>query len=310
LTAFYKETHSEEEDVARKVGELLSTYPVSTIAVSLHKKYGHVPAGWEAELRKGQQGGGAVLAFTRFLMLSGVIGIISILAAVWKTSSPPPVRNATAPEQVAVPVSPAAPACLLYSRKAREVVPGACIRHSAGIEIPAGKRALGLHSQMNPFSGWGTFTIQLSEALLASDTYYPLMLQPTHPKCLAISCGPAHAHYTSAQRRLPPFFIKAQTGQQGVTQQSATPRGVTQGLRYDPSGARFPVLHAEGDFGADMGSSAMTYATGTKNVAVVFLETSQLSLVQQERAKAYDLVLTGSAWNTEVRRGEERRGAS
>ena len=100
LRSFYNTHAPETKDAARKVDELMSTYTVSQIAISLHKKYQKVPAGWEEEFRIGKQegggGGSAVLVFIRFLTLSGVIGLLSILAAVSKTTNAAALSQATA----------------------------------------------------------------------------------------------------------------------------------------------------------------------------------------------------------------------
>ena len=77
--------------------------------------------------------------------------------------------------------------------------------------------------------------MHLTDALLQSDTFYPLMLAPTHPKCDLIAfekcLQSTYVHIKKVQRRLPRYFIRG---------------------KFNGS-VSYPIIHAADDFRNEIG---------------------------------------------------------
>ncbi|WP_287524171.1 tetratricopeptide repeat protein [Okeania sp. SIO2C2] len=129
---------------------------------------------------------------------------------------------------------------------------------------------------LNPMTGWGIYGINLTLQLLKNPEYQPLLLTP--PSIQPGMLNPLH------QALLNPAF-NAQKNLQNKLKNH-------QGKKIN---LNLPTLQALGS-----NFSVSNNIVGTKNIGIIFSENTQFTPEQINRSKAYDLIITGSTWNTKI----------
>ncbi len=129
---------------------------------------------------------------------------------------------------------------------------------------------------LNPMTGWGIYGINLTLQLLKIPGYQPLLLIP--PSIQPGVLNPLH------QALLNPAF-DAQINLQNKLQNY-------QGKNIK---LNLPVLQALGS-----NLSTATNIRGRENIGIIFSENTQFTSEQINRSKAYDLIITGSTWNSQI----------
>lgn len=129
---------------------------------------------------------------------------------------------------------------------------------------------------LNPMIGWGIYGINLTLQLLKTPEYQPLLIMP--PSLQPGILNPLH------QALLTPVF-EAQKILQNQLQNY-------QGKNIKVS---LPVLQALGS-----NFSTTNNITGIQNIGIIFSENTQFTSKQINRAQAYDLIIAGSTWNTQI----------
>ena len=129
---------------------------------------------------------------------------------------------------------------------------------------------------LNPMTGWGIYGINLTLQLLKNPEYQPLLLTP--PSIQPGMLNPLH------QALLNPAF----DAQKNLQNQLKNHQGKKINLNL-------PILQALGS-----NFSVSNNIVGTKNIGIIFSENTQFTSEQINRSKAYDLIITGSTWNTKI----------
>ncbi len=129
---------------------------------------------------------------------------------------------------------------------------------------------------LNSMTGWGIYGINLTLQLLKTPGYQPLLLIP--PQIQPGMLNPLH------QALLTPA-IDAQRNFQNKLQNY-------QGKNIK---LNLPVLQALGS-----NFSTASNIRGTENIGIIFSENTQFTSEQINRSKAYDLIITGSTWNSQI----------
>lgn len=134
--------------------------------------------------------------------------------------------------------------------------------------------AIGL--PLNPMTGWGIYGINLTLQLLQNPGYQPLLLTP--PSIQPGMLNPLH------QALLTPVFDSQRHLQ-------------NQFKNYQDKDIKLnlPILQA-------LGSNLSTGSkiTGSKNIGIIFSENTQFTSEKINLSQGYDLIITGSTWNTQV----------
>ncbi|NEO52996.1 MAG: glycosyltransferase [Okeania sp. SIO3B5] len=129
---------------------------------------------------------------------------------------------------------------------------------------------------LNPITGWGIYGINLTLQLLKNPEYQPLLLTP--PSIQPGMLNPLH------QALLNPAF----DAQKNLQNQLKNHQG--KNINFN-----LPILQALGS-----NFSVSNNIVGTKNIGIIFSENTQFTSEQINRSKAYDLIITGSTWNTKI----------
>ncbi|NEP72495.1 MAG: glycosyltransferase, partial [Okeania sp. SIO2G4] len=129
---------------------------------------------------------------------------------------------------------------------------------------------------LNPMTGWGIYGINLTLQLLQNPRYEPLLLIP--PSIQPGILNPLH------QALLNPAF----DAQKNLQNQLKNHRGKKINLNL-------PTLQALGS-----NFSVSNNIVGTQNIGIIFSENTKFTSEQINRSKAYDLIITGSTWNTKI----------
>ncbi|NEP79752.1 MAG: glycosyltransferase [Okeania sp. SIO3B3] len=129
---------------------------------------------------------------------------------------------------------------------------------------------------LNPMSGWGIYGINLTLQLIKNPEYQPLLL--TAPSIQPGMLNPLH------QALLNPAF----DAQKNLQNQLKDRQGKKINLNL-------PILQALGS-----NFSANNNILGTQNIGIIFSENTQFTSEQINRSKGYDLIITGSTWNTKI----------
>ncbi|NET41067.1 MAG: tetratricopeptide repeat protein [Okeania sp. SIO2B3] len=129
---------------------------------------------------------------------------------------------------------------------------------------------------LNPMTGWGIYGINLTLQLLKNQADKPLLLTP--PSIQPGILNPLH------QALLNPAF----DDQKNLQNQLKNHQGKKIKLNL-------PILQALGS-----NFSASNHIVGTKNIGIIFSENTQFTSEKINRSKAYDLIITGSTWNTKI----------
>lgn len=165
----------------------------------------------------------------------------------------------------------------MSSTGTRPVPPGATVRPSpdpgplAQAPLP---EAVVLDWPIGTGTGWQVFGLNLALELVRDGRVTPLLLEPADPATL----HPLHRHALA----LP----LAQQSELRDLLHSAGPAG----LRSD-----FPVLRALGN--GFQGNEAGRRLTSTRDLGVIFFEDTALTPDALARARSYDAIVAGSAWN-------------
>jgi hypothetical protein len=127
-----------------------------------------------------------------------------------------------------------------------------------------------------PFTGWGIFTLNLvTELARQQQKFEPLVLQDPH----ATVMDPMNDSPGGLSARFREIYKKQLAdGTQA---------------KYPVGPVPVPLVHGMANAFAEN-----SVRWGTKNAAVCFLEQTEMEPEQVARAKKFDLVMTGSEWNT------------
>ncbi|MDJ0557213.1 MAG: tetratricopeptide repeat protein, partial [Microcoleaceae cyanobacterium MO_207.B10] len=129
---------------------------------------------------------------------------------------------------------------------------------------------------LNPMTGWGIYGINLTLQLLKTPGYQPLLLMP--PSLQSGMLNPLH------QALLNPTFI-AQVNLQNKLQNYQG-----KNIKISP-----PILQA-----LTSNFVASSNIRGSQNIGIIFSENTQFTSETINRSQAYDLIITGSTWNTKI----------
>ena len=133
---------------------------------------------------------------------------------------------------------------------------------------------IGISWPASSFSGWGVYGLNLTLQLLNKGRN-PVWISP--PQQLNLDYKTKQRLKTVKQRQ---SELSDLLGKIGV-------------LEFD-----FPVLHSlRNDFKPALEDQA---AHGTKNIGVMFFENTEFTTKGFERANQYDLIITGSTWNSDI----------
>ncbi|MGD1804113.1 tetratricopeptide repeat protein [Dapis sp. BLCC M126] len=138
---------------------------------------------------------------------------------------------------------------------------------------------IGINWPLNHNTGWGIYGINITLQLLKNKEYKPLLLTPAsiQPGTL----NPLH------QALLNPAF----NAQKNLQNQFKNHQEKKIKLNL-------PILQAlNGNF------SVNNNFLGTQNIGIIFSENTKFTSEQINRAKAYNLIITGSTWNTNILEG-------
>lgn len=175
---------------------------------------------------------------------------------------------------------------------------------------PAGKTPIAMHLEVNPTHGWGNFALNTLLVLGADNSgagngnalpFMAWMMQPPNERALSLS-------YPLKSR-----FLRARAAQAAAVEHATALRLArlldgSGGSRPTEKLLGFPALHGVANFET---LAAGAVWSSSSNVAVCFLERSSLSAREVRNAAAFDMVLTGSEWNTAtLRRHGLRRVAT
>jgi tetratricopeptide (TPR) repeat protein/glycosyltransferase involved in cell wall biosynthesis len=174
----------------------------------------------------------------------------------------------TAPEPLPLPVA---------SRSMGQ--PSGFSEGAASLEAPT--KLIGIGWQITPVTGWGIYGLNLSLQLLQAG-YAPV---PLLPPLQSNQLGFNPLHWAL----LRPFFSYQQK--------------IAQALQQQPSGpiaGNFLLLRGLGNQFST--ASELERVTGRSTVGMIFFEDTRLLPGALEKARGYDLIITGSRWNEAVLR--------
>ncbi len=137
-------------------------------------------------------------------------------------------------------------------------------------------KIIAINWPLNPMTGWGIYGINLTLQLLKNPEYQPLLLKP--PSIQPGRLNPLH------QALLNPVFNEHKNLQNQFKNH--------QGKKIK---LNLPTLQAlSGNF------SVNNNLVGTKNIGIIFSENTKFTSEQINRSQTYNLIITGSTWNTNI----------
>lgn len=137
-------------------------------------------------------------------------------------------------------------------------------------------KKIAINWPLNPMTGWGIYGINLTLQLLKNQGHQPLLLTP--PSIQLGTLNPLHQALLNS----------AFNAQKNLQNQFKNHQGKKIKLNL-------PVLQALGS-----NFSANNYLLGSKNIGIIFLENTKFTSEQINRAQTYNLIITGSTWNTNI----------
>ena len=137
-------------------------------------------------------------------------------------------------------------------------------------------KIIAINWPLNHHTGWGIYGINLTLQLLQTPGYKPLLLTP--PSIQPGTLNPLH------QALLNPAFNEQKNLQNQLKNQ--------QGKKLQ---VNLPILQA-----LNSNFSISNNLIGTQNIGIIFSENTKFTSEQINRAQAYNLIITGSTWNTNV----------
>ncbi|MEB3342496.1 tetratricopeptide repeat protein, partial [Okeania sp.] len=137
-------------------------------------------------------------------------------------------------------------------------------------------KKIGINWPLNNHSGWGIYGINLTLQLLKNSEYQPLLLTP--PSIQPGTLNPVH------QALLNPAFNE----QKNLQNQLKNHQGKK--IKFN-----VPILHA-----LSSNFSVSNNLLGNQNIGIIFSENTKFTSEQINCAQTYNLIITGSTWNTNV----------
>ncbi|MEO1520973.1 MAG: tetratricopeptide repeat protein [Cyanobacteria bacterium J06633_2] len=170
---------------------------------------------------------------------------------------------------------------LLHPSTPLPLIPsGSDVGHSSLLS-DSSARSIGIGIELSTSTGWGTFGTNLTLQLLKSSDWNPRLLLPPF----------ADAQFSALhQALLKPVLEAQQQFERGRHQQ-------------EPFRLPCVVLKALGNHFVT--APPLEFVTGEPTVGLIFFEDAALTSGDMEKAKAYDLIIAGSSWNTDVLRAHD-----
>jgi tetratricopeptide (TPR) repeat protein/glycosyltransferase involved in cell wall biosynthesis len=169
------------------------------------------------------------------------------------------------------------PKSLAPNSSPNQTTPASIAQNSSA---PQSKQSIGIGWSIGANTGWGTFGLNLALQLLRHETFAPFLIAP--PAIDPSQANPLHLHL------LAQTFAQRQQLQQALNNNPQSAFGLN-----------IPIIHALGNH---FGGSQLAQIKGSQNIGFIFFEDTELDRQALDRARAFDLILAGSSWNTEILR--------